>query len=181
MNISIRLSGLMKWWAGADKTWRRDRVHYGPVGEALEPKALPSQGPVWGAILGQPQGEVRWLTVSTDVNRLKAAEVTSLTRVLAASTSPCVGGTRDSSLVRGENSLTKEVVANPVGSGKVDPKDPGGVELIQTADPGKIDPKDPGGVELVRTTASVKLDPNDAGGVELDWVDHAAVDRLSRS
>ena len=36
----------------------------------------------------------------------------------------------------------------PEDSGKIDPKDPGGVELVRPDDSGKIDPKDPGGVEL---------------------------------
>jgi hypothetical protein len=107
--------------------------------------------------------------------------VTSPTRVPTDSTVPFVGGALSPAEVRGENSSTREVVSSPVGSGKVDPKDPGGVELAQTADSGKVDPKDPGGVELARTAASVKFDPKDPGGIELDWVDHAAVGRLSRS
>jgi hypothetical protein len=48
-------------------------------------------------------------------------------------------------------------------------------------DSGKLDPKDPGGIELVRTAASVKLDPKDPGGVELGWVDHAVVHRLRQN
>jgi hypothetical protein len=59
----------MKWWAGDDETRRRDRVHYRPLGEALEPKALPSHGPDWGSVLGQPTGEVRPLTYGTHVHR----------------------------------------------------------------------------------------------------------------
>jgi hypothetical protein len=174
MRILPRVLAILAGLFGCQSQHRRHRVGYQAVGEALETRnlqgALSSGVTVPGtshhdggmSLLGAV--EVHHIKVSETKRHVTGGSSRAGVRVVYHPNAAGVPGATATS--------------SPDGSGRINPKDPGGVELVQTADPGKIDPKDPGGVELVRTTASVKLDPKDPGGVELGWVDQAVTERL---
>jgi hypothetical protein len=190
------LSRLVEVLVGRRSEHRRRQVKYRPSGDALETRTLLSPLSLGPTARGFSHHEIgQSLLGAADVHHVKivraADHVDASTLAPRVIYDPVVPGISGPAITADQNVSTPGKVdpKDPGGvelvqtadSGKIDPKDPGGVELVQTVDSGKVDPKDPEGVELVRTADSGKIDPKDPGGVELDWVDRGVVDRLGRS
>jgi hypothetical protein len=148
----------------------------------LETKTLQSRFPSDSPALGLSHFEIgRSNLGSADAYSIKVSEFAKFSGISALNTAGGVMRVVTPTDVPCAHSTGTGLTANAQESGKLDPKDPGGVELAIPADSGKLDPKDPGGVELAIPADSGKLDPKDPGGVELTWVDQAVVDRLGRT
>ena len=128
---------------------RRGRVEFRPAGLALENKTLQSQFQFGAQTLGPSlPGSERTLVANADVHKMTAVDVTNPTGGFTSAAGPGAVRLIAHSQNGGKSGSTTAASAMPEDSGKIDPKDPGGVELVRPDDSGKIDPKDPGGVEL---------------------------------
>jgi hypothetical protein len=177
MNWVQRLLHELFGWSRSRSERRHRKVEYQLLSETLDTKSLPS--PMgFGAVapIASHHENGRSLHGPAEVHHVKAVHATKNTSTSSA-------GVRviDHSHNLGAHSAAPKITMSSTGSGKVDPRDDGGVELAETSNSGKVDPRDNEGVELVRTATSGKVDPRDNEGVELGWVDQAVVERLGKS
>jgi hypothetical protein len=144
MRSFSRLLLLVAEWFESKSEQSHGKVAYRPCGEVLETKKLQSSFSIGAAVP----------TLSRTANGQSLhgpAEVFDIKAAHAAkdnSDSSAAVPVSYHSHTLGARAADVATSVSAQGSGKVDPLDPGGVELVRTADSGKVDPLDPGGVEL---------------------------------
>jgi hypothetical protein len=138
----------------------RSRVECQPACETLETKTVPSASSIGASALGLAQHVSMPVLATAQVQLINAMDATAAGRALTAQ--PPAASIRIASQFTDHSGITAATAAATIGKANGS---------------GKIAPKDTGGVELTKALGSSKLGPKDTGGVELSWVDYAVTGR----